>query len=125
MIEKEIINFIFYPKQLMIEQFDNELNECCQSNDTKTNYCFKWKSNFFDKQHYGCLPARFSTENDKLPCKTNQDCNGGILDSKRMKNVCIHPVWDNFTRLIRIEHSMGDSILYVGSTKELIYSGIC
>ncbi len=89
-----------------------------------------WFSNIINSlKHYGCLPARMSTEKSNEPCGTNSDCNrvGDIENvlAKRpsLKRVCIHSVWDNKTRLIRIEQSLGDSVLYVGSVKELIYSG--
>jgi hypothetical protein len=37
---------------------------------------------------------------------------------------CAIPISDNFTQLVKIIHDKGPSVLYVGSIKELFYSGI-
>ena len=36
---------------------------------------------------------------------------------------CAIPVYDNFTQLVKIVHDKGPAVLYVGSIKELFYSG--
>jgi hypothetical protein len=37
---------------------------------------------------------------------------------------CAIPISDNFTQLVKIIHDKGSAVLYVGSIKELFYSGI-
>ncbi len=95
-----------------------DLIECCHLNTTDTNYCFKWssaKEPIFDtniKRHYACLSARIVT--GKLPCKRDLKCD--------TESVCVMPVSDNTTKLVKISHDSGTPVLYVGSISELIYS---
>ena len=51
-------------------------------------------------------------------CLLNSDCQSYNSDSS-----CVHPFSaDNITRLIRIAHSQGPVILFVGSVSELSQS---
>ena len=72
-------------------------------------------------KHYACLPARksISSSGDKT-CNTNNDC-FSYMDTHWS---CIYPLTNNQTRFIKLEHSMGDSILYVGKIRELILSSL-
>ena len=48
-------------------------------------------------------------------CLVSSDCSSHAIDS-----FCLHPFSaDNITRLIRIAHSQGPVILFVGSVNEL------
>ncbi|CAF1538868.1 unnamed protein product, partial [Didymodactylos carnosus] len=61
----------------------------------------------------GCLVARYVT--DHPSCLFNSDCQGVRPDSS-----CLHPFSaDNYTRLIRILHTKGPPILFVGDVHEL------
>ena len=52
---------------------------------------------------------------DKASCKEASDCESNL-------SVCVKPVWDNSTKLVRIVFESEKPLLYVGSVKELIYS---
>jgi len=108
-------------------------------NATSRNYCFKWStsqsklhvinifklyvffhiifhffsSHLFTFKNYACLPARLVT--DKTTCREASDCGSNL-------SLCVKPVWDNSTKLIRIVFESEKPLLYVGSVKELIYS---
>ena len=103
-----------------LSQTDTELNDCCNATEATSNYCFKWlkidEQKIFNRErHYSCLPARYVTE--KRPCLDSYECSNAQSDS-----ICIKPVSDNSTRLVKITHDKGNPVLYVGSIKELIYS---
>lgn len=114
-------------------------------NETMSNFCFQWftvdltvkkmfnayqSTQVFSKininvktiyvyleiflQNYACLPARVVTE--KQICQENLECSD-------KNSVCVKPVSDNTTKLIRIELEQNiPPILYVGSIKELLYT---
>ena len=98
-------------------QSDDDLSECCQLNNKNSNYCFRWNSIKYLKQHYACLPARYVT--DKQTCASNEECQ---FSGSGSEFYCVQPVSDNSTKLIRILYNNGPPVLYVGSVKELIYS---
>mgnify|MGYP001810523057 CR=1 FL=1 len=86
---------------------------------------------FCYQKYYACLPARYTT--DKSGCYQDSDCSAiaelivkrrtkQTLDLNKNEQVCLKPVNENGTHLIRIVTSKGQPILYVGSVKELMYS---
>lgn len=59
------------------------------------------------------MEARIVTKHPT--CVLNSDCQSSSSDAS-----CVHPFSaDNITRLIRIAHSHGPSILFVGSIHEI------
>lgn len=105
---------------------DPDLNECCSSNITTSSFCFKWENSknkilneiSQNKRHFSCLPARHVT--NKATCLSNIDCMKNA-DAK-LKVICVKPISDNSTKLVKIMHNEGGPVLYVGSINELIYS---
>ena len=98
---------------------DVELSECCDANTALSNYCFKWNdlSNAtYQQRHYACLPARSVT--NKNSCESDINCMSLIGSN----GICVRPVGDNSTQLVRISHNKGEPVLYVGSVKELLQS---
>jgi hypothetical protein len=64
-------------------------------------------------QNGACMEARNVIKHSS--CLFNSDCQYQGGDSS-----CVHPFSaDNITRLIRISHSQGPIILFVGSIKEI------
>lgn len=63
---------------------------------------------------HACLPARTSLSG-KQSCKQDTDC---IETYQQM--LCIKPLTSNHTRVIRISHSRGQDVLFVGNPNELI-----
>lgn len=107
---------------------NNEFKEldCC--NDTNTyRFCYHYDkvrvysrlknlnengSHVLSKavHDHACLPARL-TMSSKPHCYLNKDCNINML--------CLKPLTGKLTRIIRIGHSSGQDILYVGDPREL------
>ncbi|CAF1233906.1 unnamed protein product [Adineta steineri] len=86
--------------------------DCCQ-NLSQKNYCFLYHSKQYPDQNGACMEARIVTKHP--PCFLNSDCHSYNNDAS-----CIHPFSaDNITRLIRIAHSNGPPILFVGSIHEI------
>lgn len=109
---------------------DLDLAECCHLNSTVSNYCFKWNNlnePIFNKhkRHYACLPARYVT--DKTTCFSGLECGPNVSQTdgqNGQETICVKPVSDNSTKLVKIVHDRGAPVLYVGSVDELIYSSI-
>ncbi|CAF2759839.1 unnamed protein product [Rotaria sp. Silwood2] len=86
--------------------------DCCQ-NLSQKNYCFLYHSKQHLTQNGACMEARSVTNHP--PCLLNSDCQRQGNDVS-----CVHPFSsDNITRLIRIVHSQGPPILFVGSINEI------
>ncbi|CAF3695094.1 unnamed protein product [Rotaria sordida] len=86
--------------------------DCCQ-NLSQKNYCFLYHSKQYPDNNGGCMEARIVTKHPS--CLINSDCQSYNGDSS-----CVHPFsQDNVTRLIRITHSSGPTILFVGSIHEI------
>ncbi|CAF1368829.1 unnamed protein product, partial [Didymodactylos carnosus] len=95
-----------------IELNQSSNHDCCK-NISDTNYCFLYHSKQYPDLNGGCLVARYVT--DHPSCLFNSDCQGVRPDSS-----CLHPFSaDNYTRLIRILHTKGPPILFVGDVHEL------
>ena len=87
--------------------------ECCDK-DTLTDLCFQV---FYTKgrpRMFHCLTAR--TISAREMCQHSRDCSG-VLDY-----ACAVPAISPETRLVRISHSDGPDILFLGDPQELPYS---
>ncbi|CAF2048445.1 unnamed protein product [Rotaria magnacalcarata] len=86
--------------------------DCCQ-NLSQKNYCFLYHSKQNDSQNGACMEARSVTNHPR--CLLQSDCQRQGSDV-----ACVYPFSsDNITRLIRIVHSQGPAILFVGSIDEI------
>ena len=87
--------------------------DCCDK-DTKSDLCFEV---FYTKgrpRMFHCLMAR--TVSAKETCQHSRDCTG-VLDF-----ACAIPALSPETRLVRISHSDGPDVLFLGDPRELPYS---
>ncbi|CAF1571222.1 unnamed protein product [Adineta ricciae] len=95
-----------------IELNQTSHHDCCQ-NLSQKNYCFLFHSKQYPDQNGACMEARVVIKHSS--CLVNSDCQSYHEDAS-----CIHPFSsDNITRLIRIAHSNGPPILFVGSIHEI------
>ncbi|CAF0955691.1 unnamed protein product [Rotaria magnacalcarata] len=103
--------------EIQIHSSHIELNQrinfdCCQ-NLSQKNYCFLYHSKQYPDHNGACMEARIVTKHPS--CLINSDCQSYSGDAS-----CVHPFsFDNVTRLIRIAHSSGPAILFVGSIHEI------
>jgi hypothetical protein len=111
-------------------EFNQTINHDCCQNLSQKNYCFLYHSKqhpyqvsvfstiitnliILSIQNGACMEARSVTQHP--PCILTSDCQHQSGDSS-----CVHPFTaDNITRLIRISHSQGPAILFVGSINEI------
>lgn len=107
----EIISNIFSFENLEYNQTTN--HDCCQNLSEKL-YCFLYQPDSSSINPSGaCLAAR--TAINHPTCFSNADCQQLTSDS-----FCLRPFSaDNVTRLIRISHDQGPTILFVGSIIEI------
>lgn len=79
------------------------LNVAKEKSDNKPHLYSRYRE-------HACLPARLAMS-FKLPCNNNTDCN--------INTLCLKPLVTKFTRIVRIAHSRGQDILFVGDPREL------
>jgi len=104
------INLILLFKNLELNQRTHF--DCCQ-NLSQKNYCFLFHSKQYPDQNGACMEARVVTKHPS--CYLNSDC-----QSYHAESSCVHPFSsDNITRLIRLAHTNGPPILFVGSIHEI------
>ena len=87
--------------------------DCCDK-DTQSDLCFEV---FYTKgrpRMFRCLTAR--TISARETCQHSRDCTG-VLDF-----ACAVPAVPPETRLVRISHSNGPDVLFLGDPRELSYS---
>lgn len=84
--------------------------ECCQG-DSLSDICFRMMDGASDV--YKCLTAR--TVTSKQGCYHPKDCHGIGEHS------CVFPAIPAASRLVRIAHSKGQDILFLGDPQELLY----
>ncbi|CAF1047392.1 unnamed protein product [Adineta ricciae] len=94
-------------------EYNQTINHDCCQNLSQKNYCFLYHLKQHSSEIGACMEARTVTQHPV--CFLNSDCQRYGSDSS-----CVYPFTaDNITRLIRISHSQGPSILFVGSINEI------
>ena len=87
--------------------------ECCDK-DTQSDICFKVFPTKGRPSIFHCLTAR--TVSAREPCQHERDCTG-VLDF-----ACAFPAISPESRLVRISHSEGPDVLFLGDPRSLPFS---
>eukprot|EP00730_Choanoeca_flexa_P018602 TRINITY_DN9052_c0_g1_i1.p1 TRINITY_DN9052_c0_g1~~TRINITY_DN9052_c0_g1_i1.p1 ORF type:complete len:532 (+),score=86.15 TRINITY_DN9052_c0_g1_i1:203-1798(+) len=93
--------------------------DCCgpSVSNASTHLCFTHSTIpvRLDYTNYSCLPARQVSEKAASRCLKDKDCSA--------HSMCLHATIENkFTRFIRIDRRGRDSVLYLGSLRDLAQS---
>ncbi|XP_065057719.1 membrane-bound transcription factor site-2 protease-like [Rhopilema esculentum] len=84
--------------------------ECC-GKDSPSKFCF---SHTIDSVlTHSCLPARKFVVNDS-PCYKNSDC------SDPKAGICVVPFTSKENRFLKLTHTLGQDVLFVGNPYELL-----
>ena len=62
------------------------------------------------RREHACLPAR-KTMSARHPCQTNKDCG--------VNSLCLKPLTAKDIKIVRISHTQGQDVLFVGNPREL------
>lgn len=93
-------------------QLEDGGKECCEKG-TQSDLCFEVLHKKGRQHKFHCLTAR--TVSARETCQHSRDCTG-VLDF-----VCVVPAVSPDTRLVRISHSDGPDVLFLGDPHSLSY----